>query len=291
MIDIAEAGGHVKDATSFHVPGILWDHLPMWIKGAPELQHRGSIPLPAIDLFGYHLQVTKFMVLEVVAAVLMLLIFIPLAWRMSRSERPRGKCWNLFEAILVFLRDEVARPTIGEKDAGRYLPFVWNLFFFILFCNLLGMLPWAGSPTGALAVTAALAGIAMVTVIGSGMLKFGVIGYWKSLVPHMDLHWSLGVIMKPMLFFVEVLGLVIRHSVLAVRLLANMFAGHLVLAVIVGFIAGTAHSIFVLWLGVTLASVVGATALSLLELFVAFLQAYIFVFLASLFIGMALHPH
>ncbi len=290
MIDMAEAGGHVKDSTAFHIPGILWDYLPVWMKGAPEVQHRGSIPLPAVDLFGYHLQITKFMVLEVVAAVLMILIFVPLAWRMSRSEQPRGKWWNLFEAILVFLRDEVARPTIGEKDADRYLPFVWSMFFFILFCNLLGMFPWAGSPTGALAVTAALAGVTLVTVVGTGMMKYGAVGYWLSLIPHMDVPWVLALFLKPMFFFVEVLGLLIRHSVLAVRLLANIFAGHLVLAVIVGFIAA-AHSILVLWIGVTFASVLGATALSLLELFVAFLQAYIFVFLASLFIGMALHPH
>jgi len=165
------------------------------------------------------------------------------------------------------------------------------MFFFVLFCNLLGMVPWAGSPTGALAVTGTLAFIALVTVVGSGMKKYGLIGYWLSLVPHMDVHWTLAIFLVPMLLALEVLGLLIRHSVLAVRLLANIFAGHLVLAVIVGFIAAAAHTVLVLWFGVTVASVLGATALSMLELFVAFLQAYIFVFLSSLFIGMALHPH
>jgi len=89
----------------------------------------------------------------------------------------------------------------------------------------------------------------------------------------------------------EVLGLLIKHTVLAVRLVANMFAGHLVLAVVVGFVTATVHSLLAVWLGVTVASVLGATALSLRELLVAFLQAYIFTFLSALFIGMAVHQH
>jgi F-type H+-transporting ATPase subunit a len=94
-----------------------------------------------------------------------------------------------------------------------------------------------------------------------------------------------------MLMVLEIVGLFIRHAVLAVRLLANMFAGHMVVAVVVSFIAATAGGFFVLWLGVTLGSLAAAAALSLLELFVAFLQAYIFAFLSALFIGMAVHQH
>jgi F-type H+-transporting ATPase subunit a len=111
----------------------------------------------------------------------------------------------------------------------------------------------------------------------------------------MELPMVLAVFLKPMIFAIEVAGLCIKHFVLAVRLLANMFAGHIVLAVLVAFIgaAGAAVAAWYhpLFLGVTLASVLGATALGLLELFVAFLQAYIFTFLSALFIGMAVHPH
>lgn len=287
MIDIAEVGSHVKDADGFHVPLFVWRWFPESIRG----HHEGTIPLPEIPLFGYELQLTKFMVLEAVAAILMILIFVPLAWRIASGGRPRGKFWNFFEVMLVFLRDEVARPAIGHHEADRFLPYVWNAFFFVLFCNLLGMIPWAGSPTGALAVTGVLAGITFLTVIGSGMLKFGIAGFWGGLVPHMDLPLAIAIVLKPMLVGIETLGLAIKHGVLAVRLLANVFAGHLVLAVIVAFIGGTASSYFALWLGVTFASVLGATALSLLELFVAFLQAYIFAFLSALFIGMAVHQH
>ena len=117
----------------------------------------------------------------------------------------------------------------------------------------------------------------------------GFVGFFKSQVPHMDLPLPLAILLVPMIFAIEMMGLVIKHFVLAVRLLANMMAGHLVLTVIVAFIAASYGS--VAWWGVMPASVLGATALSMLELFVAFLQAYIFTFLSALFIGSAVHPH
>jgi F-type H+-transporting ATPase subunit a len=195
----------------------------------------------------------------------------------------------MLEAMLMFFRDKVARPCIGGHDADRFVPFLWTLFFFILACNLFGMLPWMGSPTGALATTGALALVTFLVVISSGMKKLGPAGFWKAQVPHMDLSPALKVVLIPMVFVIEIFGLIVKHSVLAVRLLANMMAGHVVLAVIVAFIAASAQSFW--WYAVTPASLLGATALSLLELFVAFLQAYIFTFLSALFIGMAVHPH
>ncbi|MEI8373039.1 MAG: F0F1 ATP synthase subunit A [Planctomycetota bacterium] len=234
---------------------------------------------------------TKYMVLELIAAALMLLVFLALARRIRGGGPPKGLFWNFFEVMLVFIRDEVARPSIGRRDADKFLPFLWNIFFFILFCNLLGILPWAGSPTGALTVTAALAGITLCAVVGTGIQKFGVGGFFKSLVPHMELPKAIALPLIMMIFVIELVGLLIRHVVLAVRLLANMFAGHLVLAVILGFIATSANYFFLAWLGITTASVLGSAALTLLELFVAFLQAYIFTFLSALFIGMAVHPH
>ena len=168
-------------------------------------------------------------------------------------------------------------------------PFLLTVFFFVVSCNLFGMLPWAGSPTGALATTGAMALLTFATVVLSGMAKLGPIGFWVGQVPHMDLPLALAILLKPMIFFIEVLGLGIKHFILAMRLLANMMAGHLVLAVIMAFIAASAASLA--WWAVAPASILGAVALSLLELFVAFLQAYIFTFLSALFIGMAVHPH
>ena len=295
---------HVKDANSFHVPKVLWRNLPEDLQGA----HPGQIPLPNygnwevwsgfnvlglfdVPAFTIHLQLTKFMVLELVAAVMMILIFVPLARFIATGRPPRGKIWNLFEAMLLFIRDEVARPAIGKKDADRFLPYIWTVFFFILFCNLLGLIPWAGSPTGAFGCTLVLASMTFLTVIGAGMMRFGPVGFVIGQVPHMELPLVMAVLIKPMVLAIELFGMLIKHFVLSVRLLANMFAGHLVLAVILGFIAATAEQHVAIWSGVMLSSIFGALAISMLELFVAFLQAYIFAFLSALFIGMAVHQH
>lgn len=236
-----------------------------------------------------NLRFTKYMALELVAAMVLVAIFVPLARRVRSGAPPRGRFWNLLEVMVVFIRDQVARPTVGSHDANRYTPFLLTIFFFILGCNLLGLVPWAGSPTGALATTGTLALITFVTVVLAGMTKLGPVHYWIRLVPQMDLPLAIGIVLWPMIFLIEILGLLIRHFVLAMRLLANMMAGHVVLAVIVAFIGASAGTLA--FYGVVPASILGSVALNLLELFVAFLQAYIFVFLAGLFIGMAVHPH
>ena len=293
---------HVKDADYFHVPrfmaralGVSEDlastgHVPI-----PQFHHGEPIWAPPGDFIEpFNLHLTKFMVLEVLAAVLICLLFVSLANRTSQGRLPKGRIWNLLEVMLLFIRDQVARPAIGH-GADRFLPFLWTVFFFVLGCNLLGMVPWLGSPTGAIATTGTLALMTFGVVVGAGSQQLGAIGFWKAQVPHMDLPGPMPYLIKPMVFVIEVLGLLIKHFVLAVRLLANMAAGHLVLAVLVAFVAAVAQNGFSMFhpafLGVSAASIFGATALSLLELFVAFLQAYIFTFLSALFIGMAVHPH
>lgn len=305
--------GHVKDAESFHVPRFFHSIDPF---GIVDSHGHVELPQPLTGLLpkgGIHLlntgneqidnmvapldfRLTKFMVLEVIAAVLCAVIFIWLAQKVAAGSRPKGRIWNLLEVFLLFMRDEVARPAIGRHDADKFLPFIWTVFFFVLGCNLLGMVPWMGSPTGAMACTGTLALIAFGTTVGAGMMKLGPVGFWVGQVPHMDLPLVLAIFLKPMIFAIEVMGLCIKHFVLAVRLLANMFAGHMVLAVIVAFVGAvglnaSSYLDLPLFLGVSVASIAGAVALSLLELFVAFLQAYIFAFLSALFIGMAVHPH
>jgi F-type H+-transporting ATPase subunit a len=125
-------------------------------------------------------------------------------------------------------------------------------------------------------------------VVIAGSREMGAVGFWLGIVPHLDVPWWLKPPLWGLMFVIEVAGLLIRHVVLAVRLFANMMAGHIVLAVILGFILVAKGPIAYL---VTPASVLGVVTLSLLELFVAFLQAYIFTFLSALFIGTAVHPH
>jgi len=233
-------------------------------------------------------QVTKFMVMELLAAVLVAAVIIPLARHVARNPVSRGWFMNLFESMVLFIRDKVARPAIGGHGADAFLPYLWTLFFFILFCNLLGMIPGGASPTGNINVTGMLALMTLGTVILAGSREMGPVGFWVGIVPHLDVPWWLKPPLWGLMFVIEVAGLLIRHIVLAVRLFANMMAGHIVLAVILGFILVARGPLYYL---VTPASVLGVVTLSLLELFVAFLQAYIFTFLSALFIGAAVHPH
>jgi F-type H+-transporting ATPase subunit a len=292
-----ELFSHVEDATSFHVPRVF---VPKSWHGHIEIPQPFELntPLIAVDtgnplidnnISPLDFRITKFMILELVAAVIIAVFFIALARHLRGGKHPRGRLWNALEVMLLFFRDQVARPCIGKHDADRFVPFLWTMFFFVLGCNLFGMIPWMGSPTGALATTGMLALITFGVVVVGGMTKLGVVGFWKAQVPSMDLPLLIAIPLVPLIFVIEIAGLLIKHAVLAVRLLANMMAGHVVLAVLVGFIGATYG--LAAWWGVMPLSVIGATALSLLELFVAFLQAYIFTFLSALFIGMAVHPH
>lgn len=295
-LDPSALFGHVEDSPEFHVPRIFTskdNHGHIKIPQPFELEkplvvHTGSslIDRTIQPLDG---KITKFMLIELLAAILICVFFIGLAKAIKGGALPRGRFRNMLEAMLLYFRDGVARPCIGH-DADRFVPFLWTIFFFVLALNLFGMIPWMGSPTGSLAVTSTLALVTFLTVVVAGMQKLGPVGFWKAQVPHMDLSPGLKVVLTPLIFVIEILGLLIKHGVLAVRLLANMMAGHVVLAVILAFIAAGAQSILISLL-VTPTSVAGAVALSLLELFVAFLQAYIFTFLSALFIGMAVHPH
>jgi F-type H+-transporting ATPase subunit a len=294
-LDPQELFGHVKDAEHFHLPRKLAPadshghvQIPQPFAGKLNYQVHTSSDLINRTIQPFDLKITKFMVIELVVALLIAIFFIGLGQALKGGAIARGRFRNMLEAMLLYFRDNVARPCIGHHDADRFVPFLWTIFFFILGCNLFGMLPWMGSPTGSLAVTGALAMITFGTVVGSGMAKLGPVGFWKAQVPHMDLPPLLRVLLVPMIFVIEIIGMIVKHGVLAIRLLANMMAGHVVLAVIIAFIGAASGAI---WYAVTPASLVGATALSLLELFVAFLQAYIFTFLSALFIGMAVHPH
>jgi F-type H+-transporting ATPase subunit a len=275
-----------------------------------------NIPLFHLEVFGYHFRLTKFMLLELLAAGLIIGIFVPLARRAAKSAVPTGPWWNAFESLLTFIRDEVARPNLSGGDhahdehghghdaehgrdghhhpevnpADKYVPFLWTLFLFILFCNLLGMIPLMGSPTASIWVTGALAVCSFAMMHGVAIARMGPIRYLKSLWPAIEVPLVIGIFLKPAIFLIEVFGTVIKSGVLAVRLFANMFAGHMVLATILLFIRMAAHVDYGLWAGISLASVLGIVALSLLEIFVAFLQAYIFTFLTALFMGIALHP-
>ncbi len=265
---VSDLAGHVKDTNSFH--------FPFWHPEIPEF----------LTQFG----ITRFVIIELAVLAVMAAIFVPLAMKIRDGKPVKGRFWNMIELMLVYLKEQVIEPSIGKKSAAPFIPYLWGLFFFVLLCNLAGMVPWAGSPTGSLSITVVLALATFAIVVFTGMKRHGAGGYWLGLIPPVDLPWPLGYILKPMLFVIEIVSLLIKHSVLAIRLMANMFAGHLTLAVFLAFISFTAGALL-LWIPVTAGSIGLSVAISLLELLVAFLQAYIFTLLSAIYIGMSVHQH
>ena len=303
---------HVKDTYFFEVPKALWprhydsmDEVPEFIREAHphtsleefnyELSGKILIPQPFAKLKNLYevesgFAISKFMVVELGVALLLFFAFSWLANRTGSQSRPIGRLHNLLETLVEFIRDQVARPAIGGKEADRFVPYLLTVFFFILACNLVGMIPIFGTITGMMELTAVLALCTFGIGIYSGIQKFGPGGYVLNFVPHMDLPGPLAPL-KILIFLIEVLGTFIKHAVLAIRLFANMVAGHMVLAGIIGAVISAASTGAVTWAMGGLFGVLGATAFSLLELLVAFIQAYVFTMLSALFIGMSIHHH
>lgn len=238
--------------------------------------------------------ISRYMIIETIVAIGLFFLFRWLARKVQTGEAPKGKSWNFLEGFVQAVRNNVVVPAMGEHDADRFMPFLWTMFFFILGCNLMGMLPWVGAPTASWGTTAALAILVFLVGLFVGVKTFGVVGYLKNICPELGLPWYLAFWVVPLLWIIEFFSLFIKHAVLSVRLLMNMGAGHLVLLGIlgIGISAKTAMELSTgPWLGVAGISVLGTTVLSFLEVFVAFLQAYVFTFLAALFIGSSIHHH
>ncbi len=213
----------------------------------------------------------------IAAALLVLTLF---AATRRRALVPHG-LYNFFELLVQFVRDEIAVKNIGARDAARYTPFLCTAFFFILFMNLLGLVPWMATATANLAVTMALSLFTFILTQAAGIRTQGLRGYLAHLTGGVPKSlWPLWAIMVP----VELLGLFTKPFALTVRLFANMVAGHFVILALLGLI-------FAVSVGVAPASVAMAIFMFMLELFVAFVQAYIFTMLSSLFIGSNLVHH
>lgn len=239
---------------------------------------------------GTHIDVspTKHVVFMILAAFLVFVTLWYGGWRVAKRHRegkgPRG-FGAAVEAMVLFVRDDVAIANIGHGGA-KFVPLIETLFFFILYCNLLGLIPWGATPTGNLAVTGALALIAFLVIEISGFLALGPKGYLKTIVMVPAGMTGLGavamaIIMTP----VELIGKIVKPFALCLRLFANMTAGHFVILSLLGLIF-----LFANWFiaGGTVAFVL---FMMCLELLVAFLQAYIFALLTSVFIGLMQHEH
>ncbi len=254
---------HIQDSHEWNVFGY---HVHL-----PEIK----VTIPVINL-PLDLSITVHTLMMWFAALFLILAF----WLSFRKRRliPSGFA-GVLEAITLFVRDEIAIPNLGNKAGRQLTPFLATMFFFILTANLMGLIPLFATATGNISVTAALAIVTFFATQIYGMKQNGIIGYWKNLAPH-GLPAPLYLIIVP----IEILGLFTKPFALAMRLFANMMAGHTVILALLGLIIALGM------LAVAPFSVGMALFISLLEILVAFIQAYIFTMLSSLFIGMAMFP-
>lgn len=265
----------------------------------------------------YSFYFTNHMMMTTVAGLVVILVFWWLARKLRPSAEgvaampPRGRVAQLFETMCVFVRDEIAKPNLGHLT-DKYIRYIWTIFFFILFANLMGLLPfgyalqlltgdvhyshWGGTATSNLALNIVLAVASFIAIIVIGIRESGVRNFLNHFNPVGWNHTGTDrFIMLPigvMLFLLEWMGLIIKCTVLAMRLFGTMMAGHLVIAAFVMLIFSAATVGAYVGYGVGVAVVLGGTLLTLLEIFICVLQAFIFTFLTVLFIATgAVHGH
>ncbi|MBS1271293.1 MAG: ATP synthase subunit a [Candidatus Marinimicrobia bacterium] len=266
-------GGHEESAGEVIIHHITDSNVWQFFK---DIQ----IHLPEFSLFGIDVSISLHVVMMWISAALVFLLFTRMAKAIHKGDSlvPTGS-FALLEMMVLFVRDEIAYATMGEKVGRRMTPLLLTFFFFILFCNLLGLIPFMSTATGNINVTAALAFITFLVIQFQGMRENGVVGYWKSLVPS-----GVPIFLVPIMVPVEILGLFTKPFALCMRLFANMIAGHVVILSLIMLIF-TFGTIFI-----APVSIGFAIFIYLLEILVAFIQAYIFTMLSALFIGMAAHP-
>jgi len=247
------------------------------------IEHVYDHPVITIDWhpFGWEwldLSITKLTLMIWIAAALIFLLFRALASQQIKKGT-RGRYLNFLEPFVLYVRNQMVYPIMGDKMGRKYLPLFLTQFFFILFCNLLGLVPFMATPTANVAVCATFAFTTLFTIIVMGMVEQGSFAYWKNLVPS-GIPWPI----IPILFPIEVIGIVIKCFALTIRLFANMTAGHIVILSFLGLIF-IFHTYFV-----APPAIAFALCIYMLELFVAFLQAFIFTLLSIIFVNMAVHP-
>ncbi|MCC9602573.1 F0F1 ATP synthase subunit A [Stieleria sp. JC731] len=278
----------------------------------------GDIPALFIEDGKYSFYLTNHLMMTAVTALAVLLVFAYVAMKVRvkgqglDAYQTKGRLAQMFETICWFIRDEVVRPNLHEKT-DRYIPYVWTVFFFILFANVLGLIPfgaglhmgampvsdhashfghWGGTATGNLSLNIMLAMCSFIAIVGIGIYETGAKTFFSHFNP---IGWdgpklmSYGIGLP--LYVLEWMGLIIKCVVLAMRLFGTMMAGHLVVAAIVGLVFAAASVSQLLGYGVWVAVVLGCIALTLLELFICLLQAFIFTFLTVLFIATVSHDH
>jgi F-type H+-transporting ATPase subunit a len=248
------------------------------VHGTAEVLMHHVVDQPFFGLWSKHF---AFFIL----AALLVIVVVRLSLRSYRTKGVPTGLGALVEAFVVYIRDEIAERNIGHGDGRKYTPLLLSFFFFILVAALLGLLPFAATSTGNLAVTMALATISFLAQQWAGISRYGLVRHFMGIVPP-----GLPVFLLPIMIPVEIISMFTKPFALMIRLFANMLAGHMVITTLLLLIPMVA-AISPLF-GVTMIPVSLGLSLfiMLLELLVALIQAYIFTLLTAIFIGMYAHP-
>lgn len=259
----------------------------------------GQLQLPhweplQIGSFSIDLSPTRYVVLLILSALIVYIVMRAGAVGLQRAERegrPPRPFASAVEVITLYIRQEVAISSIGPVAGPSYAPLIVTFFFFILTCNLLGLVPFAGSATGNLGTTGALALIAFIATEVGGMKKLGLKGYLGTIFLHIPgLSPVASVIMTAFMAPIEILSKLVKPFALMVRLFGNMTAGHFVILSMFGLVFMFGHLGWVSW-GIGIGTALVVFAVMLLEILVAFIQAYLFALLSAVFISVMQEAH
>lgn len=266
---------HVANSKEWHVLPFKWAHFQF-----PEDWNIYTLPesTPGFIKKEVDMSPTLHLVMFFLASFIVVFLFVFAYRRHSRTipMAPSG-ITNLLEIFVLFVRDEICKVHLGEKDGKKFAPAFLTFFFFILVLNYLGLVPGMSTATANLSVTAGFASITLFLMVLGGLLYHGPIGFVKLFIPH-----GLPFFVIPIIFPIELVGLIIKPFALTMRLFANMLAGHIVILSLLGLIMTFG------WFGTP--SVLLALFIYILELLVAFIQAYVFTMLSAMFVGSMLHP-
>lgn len=254
--------GHISNSNEWHLPfGI---HIPL-----PQFE---PVQIGGLTL---DFSINNHIVMVWIAALILILMFRSV----KRNKKVQSGLGMFLEMIVVFVRDEIAISNMGEKYGKKFTPLLVTFFMFIWVANLMGLIPLFSTSTANISVTASLALVTFLSTQIFGVKENGLIGYYKGLVPH-----GVPVYLWPLMFVVELVGLVAKHVALMIRLFANMTAGHIVLFALIGLVV-----VFKTFFASPISIAFGLFVF-FLELLVATIQAYIFTLLSALFIGMSVNP-
>ena len=270
MSQDSSGNAHVEHATA-----LLEVPLP---KALAFMDYRGETHSAEPKTALFNLQIFQ------VAAVLMTLVAFAGVPRYLRTGKG-DVLTRIAAGFAEWIRDEMVRPAMGKELGNKFLPYFLSVFFFILFMNLMGLAPYSATPTASIFVTAALALTTFMAMLVCGMAVQGPIAFWKNLVPHVP------AVLWPLMFVVEVVGLLVKPFALTIRLFANMTGGHMVVLSFIGlvFFLGEMWGAAGAW-GAAPIGIGFAVFIMIIESFVALLQAFIFTQLSILFVQSSVHP-